>query len=203
MAQDPNMTEVQPEAEVQNTQQPAGESETLSAEQLGAESQPESLEAALEQIRALHARLQQQQQETEELKDQVMRLNADFANFRRRKERESADAIRFANQELVLHLLPVLDNFDRTLDAIAKTDNLAAVKEGITLVGHGLNRQLQKIGLEPIESMGKAFDAELHEAISAVPVEEAERKGIVIDVAEKGYRLKDRVIRVCKVIVGE
>ncbi|MDX2283083.1 MAG: nucleotide exchange factor GrpE [Bacteroidia bacterium] len=197
------MTEVQPEAEAQIDQQPADASEIPASEQPAAEPQPDSLEAALEQIRVLNARIQQQQQESEELKDQVMRLNADFSNFRRRKERESADAIRFANQELVLHLLPVLDNFDRTLDAIEKTDNLAAIKEGISLVGHGLNKQLQKIGLEPIESMGKAFDAALHEAISAVPVEDAERKGTVIDVAEKGYRLKDKVIRVCKVIVGE
>ncbi len=138
-----------------------------------------------------------------ESQEQVMRLSADFDNFRKRKEREMADAIRYANEDVLKQLLPILDNFGRTLGVIEKTDNLAAIKEGITLVDNNMRKQLQKVGLEPIEAIGQPFDLNLHEAISSIPVEEEAKKGLVIDEAEKGYRLRDRVIRFSKVIVGE
>ncbi|MCL4167905.1 UNVERIFIED_CONTAM: hypothetical protein GTU68_048823 [Idotea baltica] len=113
-----------------------------------------------------------------------------------------SDTVRYANQELILLLLPIIDNFDRTLDAIEKTDNLAAIKDGISVVEKSMKNQLTKIGLEPIASVEKEFDSELHEAVTSVPVEDG-KKGKVIDEVEKGYKLKDKVIRFSKVIVGE
>jgi len=111
--------------------------------------------------------------------------------------------VRFANEDLIKNLLPILDNFDRTLDAIEKSDNLAAIKEGISLVDSSMKYQLQKIGLEPIACKGKPFDPALHDAISSLEVEEEEKKGTILDEVERGYVLKDKVIRFSKVIVAE
>jgi molecular chaperone GrpE len=135
--------------------------------------------------------------------DKYLRLQAEFQNFRKRKERELGEAIRFANADLLLKLLPILDNFERTLDAIDKTDNLAAIKEGISLVDQSMKKQFEKVGLKPIESVGKVFNVELHEAITAVSVDDEGKKGKVIDEVEKGYMLKDKVLRFSKVVVGE
>lgn len=163
--------------------------------------------ATLDEAMAAIANLQLQLRTAEEglkaQQEQNLRLQADFINFRKRKERETSDMVRFANQDLIRELLPVLDNFDRTLDAIDKTDNLTAIKEGIALVDQSMKRQLQKIGLEPIEAKGKAFDSEWHEAITTVPAPDESQQGMVIDEIEKGYKLKERVIRFSKVVVGE
>jgi molecular chaperone GrpE len=161
------------------------------------------LDSALEAIARLQVELRDTRQQLEEEKGQVLRLNADFINFRNRKTKEVGDAVRFANQDLLLALLPILDDFDRTLSSIEKTDNLSAVKKGIELVNNSMRKRFGKIGLEPIEAVGKTFDSEIHEAITTVPVEEEEKKGTVIDEIEKGYRLKERVIRFSKVVVGE
>ena len=162
-----------------------------------------SLEEAMKALAQLRLELRETKKEMEEQKSQNMRLQADFINFRKRKEKEVADMARFANEDLLKELLPVLDNFDRTLDAIEKTDNLSAVKEGISLVSSNMRRQLKKIGLEPIDSKGKAFDVNLHDAITSIPVEDEKQKGVVIDEVEKGYKLKEKVIRFSKVVVGE
>lgn len=147
--------------------------------------------------------LEQLRSSLAESQDQYIRLQAEFQNFRKRKERELGEAIRFANGDLLLKLLPILDNFSRTLEAIEKTDNLAAIKEGIELVSQSMQKQFEKVGLTEIKSVGQDFNVELHEAITAVPVEEEAKKGKVIDEVEKGYRLKDKVLRFSKVIVGE
>ncbi|MEM7370515.1 MAG: nucleotide exchange factor GrpE [Bacteroidota bacterium] len=162
-----------------------------------------SLDEAIQVIADLQGQLRATHAERDEHKDKALRLQAEFANFRKRKEKELTDRIRFANQDLLRTILPVLDNFDRTLDAIEKTDNLTAVKEGIALVDNSMKKTLSKIGLEPIVSTGKEFDSEFHEAITSIPVEEEEQKGKVMDTIEKGYKLKDRVIRFAKVVVGE
>ena len=165
--------------------------------------EPKTLDGAKELISLIKNSLLKAEAEKADLKDQLMRLNAEFINFRKRKEKEVSDSIRFANVDLLKKLLPILDNFDRTLDSIEKTDNLAAIKEGITLVDKSMRQQFGKVGLEPIESIGTEFDTDLHEAVVSIPTEEEDKKGKVVDVVEKGYKLKDRVIRFSKVIVGE
>lgn len=162
-----------------------------------------TIDEAVKVIAKLQVKLRSANQEAEDQKDKVLRLQADFDNFRKRKAKEQTDTVRFANQELLVNLLPVLDNFSRTLDAIEKTDNLTAIKDGISLVDNSMRLQLSKIGLEPIECVGKPFDSEIHEAISSFEVEEESKKGLVIDEVEKGYRYRDKVIRFSKVIVGE
>ncbi|RMG66999.1 MAG: nucleotide exchange factor GrpE, partial [Bacteroidetes bacterium] len=153
-----------------------------------------SLEEAMEALANLQLKLRTTEAALKTQQEQYLRLQADFQNFRKRKERETTDMIRFANQDLIRELLPVLDNFDRTLDAIEKTDNLTAVKEGIALVDQSMKRQLQKIGLEPIEAKGKEFDSTWHEAVTTIPAPDESQQGIVMDEIEKGYKLKERVI---------
>ena len=191
-------TEVEDNAEV--------ESENTDSESTESQDIPDSfasLEDAMKVIAHLQLKLRDAKNIADESKDKVLRLQADFDNFRKRKAKETADNIRFANQDLLVNLLPVLDNFDRTLDAIEKTDNLAAIKEGISMVDSSMKRQLTKIGLEPIDAKGKKFDLDLHEAISMIPIDDEEQKDKVIEEIEKGYKFKDRVIRFSKVIVGE
>lgn len=138
-------------------------------------------------------------QETQEL---YMRLMAEFDNFRKRSRREM-DAFReYASETVLSALLPVLDDFGRTLTAMEKTDNLASIKAGISLVTEKLHKTLEKEGLNEIKAAGNPFDSSLHEAIHSVEVEEG-KKGTVLEEVEKGYRLKDKVIRYAKVIVGE
>ncbi len=162
-----------------------------------------SVDEAIEVIAQLKLKLRESEEEKKQLSERVLRLQADFDNFRKRKTKELADGIRFANQDLILQLLPILDNFDRTLKAIEGTDNLTAIKEGIELVSSNFRKQFSKIGVEPIDSIGKDFDSEIHEAITSIPVEEEEKKGAVVDEVEKGYKFKDRIIRFSKVIVVE
>lgn len=139
----------------------------------------------------------------EEAEDQNMRLKADFSNFRKRKEKEMADTVVYANASLLKELLPVLDDFERTLTAMEKSDNLAAIKSGIEGVNRNLNRILKKIGMEPIGTeKGDEFDSNVHEAITTVDMGE-EFSGKVFDIMERGYRLRERVLRYARVVVGE
>jgi molecular chaperone GrpE len=138
----------------------------------------------------------------QEASDQYVRLLAEFDNFRKRSRREYESLQEYASEKVLTSLLPVLDDFDRTLTAMEKTDNLTSIKEGITLVTTKLHRTLEKEGLNLIDTQGADFDSGLHEAIHSIEVEDA-KKGKVLEQAEKGYRLKDKVIRYAKVIVGE
>lgn len=141
--------------------------------------------------------------ELAELKEQHVRLMAEFDNFRKRTAKEKADLLKYAEEDLMRALLPVLDDFERTIAAMETTDNLASVKEGIKLVSDNMSRIMQKQGLKSLDSLGKEFSLDYHEALQAVPVEEEEKKGKVIDVIEPGYMFKDKVIRYARVVIGE
>lgn len=154
-------------------------------------------------VNSLKEELEKTRKEAKGNEEQYLRLQAEFSNFRKRKEKEFSDYVKYANEDLVKQLLPVLDNFERTIDAIDKSDNLTAIKEGINLVNQAFRKQLEKIGLRLIDTKDQRFDVSIHEAITAVTVEEEEKKGSVIDVVEQGYKLNDKVIRFAKVIVGE
>jgi molecular chaperone GrpE len=151
---------------------------------------------------ALQAELESAKARAQEATDQYIRLLAEFDNFRKRSRKEYDSLLEYASEKVLSALLPVLDDFDRTLTAMEKTDNLSSIKEGITLVTNKLHKTLEKEGLNLIECAGQPFDSSLHEAIHSIEVSE-EKKGIVLEQAEKGYRLKDKVIRYAKVIVGE
>lgn len=133
--------------------------------------------------------------------DKYLRLYAEFDNFRRRTVKEREDARKTEGKDVIVALLPVLDDFERALRAMDKATEVASVKEGVELIQNKLKGVLTQKGLKEMKSIGQPFDADIHEAVTSVPVPD-EQKGQVIDEMEKGYELNDKVIRFAKVIVG-
>lgn len=142
------------------------------------------------------------QAEIESLKGALLRAKADFANLQRRATVERAEAIRFANADLLKSLLGVMDDFDRTIDAAESCDNLKSVVDGVQLVHANLAKALQGSGLEEINALHRTFDPTVHEALLQQPTDE-HPPGTVIEQVAKGYRLRDRVLRPAKVIVAK
>lgn len=142
------------------------------------------------------------QQELEEWKDKYIRLASEFDNFRKRTLKEKSELVKYANEDLLKSLLPVLDDFDRSQLVFEKSDNLSAIQDGVKLIHHKFKNILSAKGIKPMESMNVAFDSEHHEAITSVPASDETQKGKVIDEIEKGYYLDEKVIRFAKVIVG-
>jgi len=139
---------------------------------------------------------------TEELlameKDKNLRLFAEFDNFRRRTAKERIELYSTANQDMMTALLPILDNFERSINANKYTD-----EDGPVLIYKQLKTELEKKGLKEIESpIGDILDTDFHEAITNIPVTSKKEKGKVIDVIEKGYLIADKVLRYTKVVVG-
>lgn len=137
------------------------------------------------------------------LDDKYKRLYAEFDNYKRRTTAERIELFKTANQEVLLALLPALDDFSRALKAMEQATEVSAVKEGIELVNQKLTSILVSKGLKAMESIGKPFDSDFHEAITNIPAPTEDLKGKVVDEVEKGYFLQDKVIRFAKVVVGE
>jgi len=134
--------------------------------------------------------------------DKYLRLYAEFDNFRRRTTKERIELLQTAGKEIIVSLIPVLDDFERAGKAMETSTDVNAVKEGVTLIQNKLTNILNQKGLKPMESIGMPFDADLHEAITNIPAPTDDMKGKVVDEMEKGYYLNDNVIRFAKVIVG-
>ena len=139
----------------------------------------------------------------EELNEAHLRLRAEFDNYRKRTLREKADLIKNGGETALKNLLPVVDDFERAMQNISKTEDVAAVKEGLDLIYSKFMNYLAQQGVKPVDAIGKAFDTELFEAIATIPAPEADMKGKVIDCVQTGYSLFDKVIRHAKVVVGE
>ena len=134
--------------------------------------------------------------------DKYLRLYAEFDNFRRRTIKEREEARKTEGKDVITALLPVLDDFERALKATETATDIAPVKEGVLLIQNKLKNTLSQSGLKSMESIGTAFDPDIHEAITNIPAPSDDMKGKVIDEMEKGYYLNDKVIRFAKVIVG-
>ncbi|MNJ93014.1 heat shock protein GrpE [compost metagenome] len=141
-------------------------------------------------------------QQVSELNDKYLRLFAEFDNFKRRTQKERVELLQTAGKDIVVSLLPVLDDFERAIKATEKSTEVAPVREGIELVQTKLKSILTQKGLKEIESLNTPFDTDLHEAITQIPSPTEEQKGKVIDQLEKGYTLNDKVVRFAKVVVG-
>ncbi len=135
-------------------------------------------------------------------KDKFLRLFAEFENYKKRTSKERMDLFKTAGQEVIVSLLPVLDDFDRALKEIAKSEDKEMFK-GVELISGKFRETLKSKGLEELEvKVGDTFDADIHEAITQIPAPSKKMKGKVIDVIEKGFKLGDRIIRHPKVVVG-
>lgn len=154
-------------------------------------------------LEALKELLQQKELEVEKEKKEYLFLMAEFDNFRKRTVRERADLIKSASEKALKGLLPIVDDFERGLDAIRDTTDAEAVKEGMKLIYNKFAKYLADNGVKEIESTGKPFDTELHEAVAMVPAEKEDEKGTVKDTVQKGYMLNDKVLRHAKVVVSQ
>jgi len=141
--------------------------------------------------------------ELTDLKDKYLRLAAEFENYKRRTTKERIELFKTASQELMVALLPVLDDFERARTATAATTDANAVRESIEIIQSKLNKTLQQKGLTAMEAKGGDFDAELHEAITQIPAPSDDLRGKIVDEVEKGYYLGDKVIRHAKVVLGQ
>ena len=139
----------------------------------------------------------------DELQDKYLRLIAEFDNYKKRTMKEKIDLMGTAARDTVSSLLPVLDDFDRAKQNAESDNSIEPFSEGVSLVYQKLYNILSQRGLTPMESTGEPFDSELHEAITEIPAPTDEMKGKVVDTVEKGYKLKETIIRHAKVVVGK
>lgn len=136
-------------------------------------------------------------------KDKYLRLYSEFDNYRKRTAKDRLEWMQTASKDLIVSLLPVVDDFERALKAMEQSsENNESAKEGILLIYNKLMGLLQKSGLQAVTSIGEVFDVEKHEAITQFAAPTEDLKGKVIDEVEKGYMLHDKIIRFAKVVVG-
>ena len=167
-----------------------------------------------EQVENQEQELQEQVEETQtptteeleariaELEDKNLRMMAEFDNYRRRTNKEKLDVMATAGEGILKEMLPLIDDFERATEAMNKTDDIEAVREGIRLIQQKFISFLDKQGVHAIETEGVDFNTDEHEAVTTFAAGE-EQKGKVIDCTQRGYKLGDKVIRFAKVVVGE
>ena len=148
------------------------------------------------------AKIAELQEQLEHEKKEYLFLMADFENFRRRTLKEKADLIKNGAEGAMRDLLPVVDDFERALEAINKGGDLDSLKEGVDLIYNKFVKYLESQHVTAIDSTGKDFDTDVHEAVTMFPAADPSMKGKVIDTTIKGYMINDKVLRHAKVVVG-
>lgn len=165
-----------------------------------------TIEATTNAEQTVAEELSVEEQLTQDLaseKDKHLRLFAEFENYKRRTSKERVELFKTANQEVLQAMLPVLDDFDRALIEISKSEDENLLK-GVTLIHEKLKNTLTSKGLEEVEvRTGDAFNADFAEAITQIPAPSDKMKGKIVDVLEKGYKLGDKIIRFPKVVIGQ
>jgi molecular chaperone GrpE len=165
---------------------------------------PESVEEAVENAAKNPLTAEEKlKAEVAELNDKYLRLYSEFDNMKRRNAKERIELMQTAGKDILLSLIPVVDDFDRAQKAFENAADIDAVKEGVSLIHNKFLNILAQKGVKPIESVGKTFDVDYHEALTKIPAPTEDLKGKVVDEVEKGYVLNDKVIRFAKVVIGE
>jgi molecular chaperone GrpE len=190
------------EVKSENTDIGVEEAAPVSGAETETEADPPADQASLadpaEQLAALAAERDRLQQEVADLNDRLLRRQAEFDNFRKRAERERFEMLEYAAIEAVKAILPIVDDFDRALKSECADKDYV---RGMEMIHQRLSESLKKLGLEPIEALGKKFDPNLHHAVSKAPSEEHEEEEIVEEY-QKGYRFKERLLRPAMVKVA-
>lgn len=186
------------EQESQNTEEIAAEENT--EQQQVQDKSEDSKEEKLEET----DELTKLQDELAESKDKYLRLYSEFDNFRRRTAKEKLDLVQTATEDLMIALIPVLDDFERAEKSFdEKETDIKAVKDGVNLVHNKFRKILEQKGLLVMKGkQGMDFDPDFHEAITQIPAPKKNLKGKVVDIIEKGYLLKEKVVRYAKVVIG-
>ena len=182
----------------QNEEPVTAQDELLNEESSNQQAQ-ENTDTKKEDPAAIIAQLQEQ---VEHEKNKYLFLMADFENFRKRTLKEKADLIKNGAESAMRDLLPVVDDMERAIDAINKGGDIGSLKEGVDLIYSKFVKYLESQHVMPIESTGKDFDTDLHDAVTMFPASDPSMKGKVIDTTIKGYMINDKVLRHAKVVVG-
>ena len=159
-------------------------------------------DAKKEKIEELEKKVAELENQVAKDKDDYIRLMAEFDNYRRRTSQEKLEMVSMASTETIKGLLPVLDDCERALQVLQKSEDSDAAKEGTELIYNKLMGYLKSKGLAVIDALGQPFDTDVHEAVAQFPVQEEDKKGKVFDVVQTGYTLNGKVIRFAKVVVG-
>lgn len=142
------------------------------------------------------------QKEIAEWKDKFIRLTAEFENYKRRTSKERIELLQTAGKDVIVNMLEVIDDCDRAEKQISNSEDIQAIREGISLVFNKLRKKIESHGVKAIDAIGNDFDVNIHEAITEVPAA-PEMNGKIIDEVEKGYHMNEKLIRFAKVIVGK
>lgn len=177
-------------AEIKEAEQAADTVEELPVEEMD---ETAKLTAEVDDLKA----------QMEKQKDDYLRLMAEFDNYRRRTLREKADLIKSGGESCMKAILPVIDDFERAMQAMDKSNDVDALKEGVGLIYNKFRSYLEQNGVKEMETINIEFDADKHEAIAQIPAPTPEQKGKIIDCTQKGYTLNDVVIRFPKVVVAQ
>lgn len=151
----------------------------------------------------LNEEIKELKEKNNELNNKFIRLYSEFDNFRKRSLKEKEDLRKTASKDVIISLLPVLDDFERAMNSLNETEKNDNTIDGIKLIYNKLMTALKNRGMEQIEAIGNDFDTDFHEAITQIPAPKKSMKGKVIDEIEKGYLLEGKVIRYSKVITGK
>lgn len=185
---------VQNEETVENTAEEAKAVETENTEEKSDEKKELTPEEKIAEL----------EKQLEEQKKSYVYLMADFENYRKRTLSEKQDLLKYGGSETLKKLLPVIDDLERAIDAMEKTDDVASVKEGVNLIYSKFKTYLEQNNLTVIPAaMGDDFNDDIHEAMTMFPAPTPELKGKIVDCVTKGYKLNDKVIRYAKVVVGQ
>lgn len=189
----------QEQVKEEELQQEETQTEAQNAEvesQNAEEEQPAKEETPEDKIAALQAELEKSQKE-------YLFLMAEFDNYRKRTVKEKAELIKNGGEKALLGLLPVIDDFERAIDAIDKSSDVEGLKEGVDLIYNKFMKYLESQQVKPMESTGTDFDADIYEAVTTFPAPDESMKGKVIDTVQKGYTINEKVLRHAKVVVGQ
>ena len=194
-----------PETENVNVQPQELQEEHFKQEEVVVSPTPDEAAAKLnEQINSMAQELIQKEEEKKQLTEKVKIAQAELVNYRKRKDEETATMLKYANADLILELIPSIDNFERAIAQANKSENSEIKKfmTGINLIYQGIQNTLTKFGVEEINRVGQEYDPNLEQALCTDCVEEQEDE-VVLEVLQKGYKLKDRVIRAASVKINQ
>ncbi len=155
-----------------------------------------------EEMKNKDKKIEELEKETADLKDKLLRRAAEFENYKRRTENDQLNLLKYAAESFIIKLLPIVDDFERSLQHIDNSSDTESIKKGLKLIYDKLIKVLDDQGVKKIESVGQPFDVDFHEALMQRRADDA-APHTVLDEIEKGYMYKDRVIRHAKVIVSE
>ena len=197
-----DVTSVEENSKDSENIQNSNDSETQEPEKVEENKESEEEKDEFIDIDKMKAEIAEKDKRIDELEERLQKLYADYDNFRKRKEAEAESAKKYAAEKIVSELLPIVDNFERAVDASEKTKNYNSLKDGVVMINRQIWEILGKVGLSAIDSIGNVFDPALHQAVFCEKKDDLDEDVVIAELL-KGYKLHDKVIRPSMVIVNK